>query len=505
MDILQPDLKLFKKKYDQQKPQLLYTALSADLYTPVSILLKFEKEKYIFLFESVEKGSQKGRYSVIGIKPDLIWECKNSISTVKELVNKKFVEKKESKISPIDSLKNLFKKNKFKIPNYLPPMSSGLFGYLGYEMISHFEDVKFNNKDILNLPDSVFIRPSLMLIFDNVKDNLFIVNTVWPYRQKTSKTAFLDAKNLINKTLVKLRSSNKKNLIQAKSNYVKKKSLKQGVVSSLNYSQFKKKVEKAKKYIFSGEVFQVVLSRYFKKKITSSPISVYRALRYLNPSPYLFFINFRNFCIVGSSPEILVKLKDNIVTIRPIAGTRKRGKNKIEDIKLENELLADKKEISEHLMLLDLGRNDTSKVCKPGTVKVTKQMYVEYFSHVMHIISNINGTIDPKFDNVDAFFSGFPAGTVSGAPKIRAIEIIEELETTKRNIYSGGIGYLSADGNLDSCIALRTAVIKDKIIYVQSGAGIVADSNPKSEFLETENKALALLEATLYSTFFDGN
>ena len=235
MDILQPDLKLFKKKYDQQKPQLLYTALSADLYTPVSILLKFEKEKYIFLFESVEKGSQKGRYSVIGIKPDLIWECKNSISTVKELVNKKFVEKKESKISPIDSLKNLFKKNKFKIPNYLPPMSSGLFGYLGYEMISHFEDVKFNNKDILNLPDSVFIRPSLMLIFDNVKDNLFIVNTVWPYRQKTSKTAFLDAKNLINKTLVKLRSSNKKNLIQAKSNYLKKKSYKKGVVSSLNY------------------------------------------------------------------------------------------------------------------------------------------------------------------------------------------------------------------------------------------------------------------------------
>ena len=506
MDILQPDLKSFKKKYDLNKPQLLFTALSADLYTPVSTLLKFEKEKYIFLFESVEKGNQKGRYSAIGIKPDLIWECKNSEITIKEILNKKFIKKSEKKISPIESLKKLFKNNKFKIPNHLPPMSSGLFGYLGYEMISHFENVKFNNKDVLQLPDSVFIRPSIMMIFDNVKDNLFIVKTVWPKKNLKPNLAFSQAKEQINSILNKLKGSISKKLYKTKSQLVKYKyDVKKGVSSNLNYTQFKKIVEKAKRYIYSGEVFQVVLSRYFKKKINCSPLSIYRALRYLNPSPYLFFIKFKNFSVIGSSPEILVKLKNDVVTIRPIAGTRRRGKNNLEDIKLENDLLTDKKEMSEHLMLLDLGRNDTSKVCKPGTVKVTKQMYVEYFSHVMHIISNINGEIDPKFDNVDAFFSGFPAGTVSGAPKIRALEIIEELEKTKRNIYSGGIGYLSADGNLDSCIALRTAVIKNDTIYVQSGAGIVADSNPKSEFLETENKALAILEATIYSAHFEGN
>lgn len=500
MDILQPDLRLFKKKFSLSKPQLLYTAQSADLYTPVSTLLKFQKEKYVFLFESVEKGNHRGRYSAIGIKPDLIWECKDNKSYLKHINenNKEIISNDKS--TPIKSLKKLFKKNKFKIPTHLPPMSAGLFGYLGYEMISHFEKIKFSNKENLKLPDSIFIRPTIMLIFDNVKDNLYVIKTVWPSESKNAKQTFNTCKKEIFSILEILQNdkqSFKKKKINLKNTQIKK------IFSNTNYEDFKNMVKKAKEYIYSGEVFQVVLSRYFYKKIKSSPVSVYRALRYLNPSPYLFFIKFNFFSVVGSSPEILVKLKDNEVTIRPIAGTRKRGRNYQEDLKLENDLLSDPKEISEHLMLLDLGRNDTSKVCKPGSVIVTEKMYVEYFSHVMHIVSNITGKIKKKFDNVDALFSGFPAGTVSGAPKIRAIEIIEELEKTKRSIYAGAIGYLSSDGNLDSCIALRTAVILNKTIYVQAGAGIVADSNPSSEYKETENKAKALLQATEYAEFFE--
>ena len=503
MDIFNPNFRSFKKNYNLCKPQLLYTALSADLYTPVSTLMKFQKEKHVFLFESVEKGNHRGRYSAIGIRPDLIWECKNNESFLKHIYQNKTNKVIKGKISPIQSLKKLFKNNKFKIPENLPPMSSGLFGYLGYEMISHFEEIKFENKDVLKLPDSIFIRPSLMLIFDNIRDNLFIIKTVWPEKKLTAEKKFQDSLLEINEILKKLKRNIKSKSFKLHKSLEQKKLINANVKSNIGFKEFRKNVVKAKKYIFAGDVFQVVLSRYFKKKINTSPISIYRALRYLNPSPYLFFIKFSDFSIVGSSPEILVRLKENTVTIRPIAGTRKRGKNLSEDLKIEKELLNDPKEVSEHLMLLDLGRNDTSKVCKAGTVKVTDKMYVEYFSHVMHIVSNINGEIKKKSDNVDALFSGFPAGTVSGAPKIRALEIIEELENSKRSIYAGGIGYLSANGNLDSCIALRTAVIIKNNIYIQTGAGIVADSNPKNEFKETENKALAILQATNYAEYFE--
>ena len=341
-----------------------------------------------------------------------------------------------------------------------------------------------------------------MIIFDNVSDKLFIINTVWPNSDNSEK-AFLNSLDQVKKILALISkplnlSANKHENIDYSSRTLLKK-----VSSNTEFKQFQKMITQAKKYIFSGDIFQVVLSRCFKKKISTSPISIYRALRYLNPSPYLFFMNFDNFSIVGSSPEILVKLENGTVTIRPIAGTRKRGKDQKEDLKLEKELLNDPKEISEHLMLLDLGRNDISRVTKPGTVKVTEQMFVEYFSHVMHIVSNINGRIKDNTNNVDALLGGFPAGTVSGAPKIRAMQIIEELEQNKRNIYAGAIGYLSANGNLDSCIALRTAVIKNKHIYIQSGAGIVADSDSRSEFKETENKAMALLQAVIYSKNFE--
>ena len=499
MEAFSPNHKIFKKIYDSGKPQVLFTTLSADLYTPVSTLIKFKNHKYTFLFESVEKGNNKGRYSFLGIEPDLIWECKNKKCLVRNL-KENTVDKIKNEV-PIESLRKFFLKNKFIIPQNLPPMSSGLFGYIGYDMIQNFENIDLKNIDDLNIPDSIFIRPTLMLIFDNVSDKLYIVKSIWPDSSRAEnvlKNSIKHIKKVIKILQKPLIIKTQKIFFENQSNL----SLLNGVKTNVEFNDFKKMVKKAKKYIYSGEIFQVVLSRRFKKKIKTSSISIYRALRYLNPSPYLFYINFNNFSVVGSSPEILVRLNDKTVTIRPIAGTRKRGKDLSEDIKLKKDLLSDPKEISEHLMLLDLGRNDISRVTKAGSVEVTDHMIVEYFSHVMHIVSNINGTLKDDSDNVDALLGGFPAGTVSGAPKIRAMEIIEELENTRRKIYAGSIGYLSSNGNLDSCIVLRTAIIKNKHIYIQSGAGIVAESEPRNEFKEIENKAMALLQAEELSKKF---
>jgi len=499
MDINKTNIKGFTKNYNLGKKQIIYHTLSADIHTPVSILIKLKNEKYSFLYESVEKGSQKGRYSIIGLKPDLVWECKNNKCTVLNLLKNKKTSTFEQ--NPLKSLKKLIKENKAIIPEVLPSISSGLYGFLGYEMIQHFESLKLNKSDNLNLPESVFIRPSLTLVFDNVSDKLFITKLIVP----CSENASVSYKRGL-KEIQKLIRRIQKPLMVRTTNRKKKKNkinILKNVKSNTSYKEFKQMVNKAKKYIYEGEIFQVVISRIFQKTIDVEPLSIYRALRNLNPSPYLFFINFKEFKIVGSSPEILIKLKDKKVTIRPIAGTRKRGSNMREDKKIENDLLNDPKEISEHLMLLDLGRNDISRVTKPGTVKVTDKMYIEYFSHVMHIVSNINGELDGRNGTTDVLFSGFPAGTVTGAPKIRAIEIIEELEKSKRNIYAGSVGYISFNGDIDTCIALRTALIKDHKIYIQSGAGIVADSKPKNEFIETENKALALLTACAYAHNFE--
>ncbi len=498
MDILKPDFDLFKKKYKLGKRQILFTSLAADVHTPVSSLIKLEKENYIFLFESVEKGSQKGRYSVIGLKPDLIWECKNNNCKVTDKTLKKNYY--ENNISPLNSLRNLIKSNKLKMPNQIPSISSGLFGYMGYEMIQHFEKVILSKKNNLGLPDSIFIRPSMTLVFDNVNDKLFITRTVSPNGNDPVQS-FNKAKNDIINLTKKINKPLSKNTLELQS-FKKGMDVFKDVKSNTNYRDFKNMVEKAKRLIFEGEIFQVVLSRIFKKKIKNKPLSIYRALRHLNPSPYLFYMSFKDFTIVGSSPEILIKLDDKKVTIRPIAGTRKRGMNKHEDDRLKNDLLNDSKEISEHLMLLDLGRNDISRVSQPGTVKVTDKMYVEYFSHVMHIVSNIEAKLKDKNDSTDVLFSGFPAGTVTGAPKIRAIQIIEQLEKSRRNVYAGSVGYISNNGDVNTCIALRTALIKNNYIYVQAGAGIVADSKPKNEFKETENKALAILTACAYANNF---
>ena len=491
MDLNNPDFKVFQKNYNNGKDQLLFLSFAADVHTPVSALIKLKNEKYTFLFESVEKGSQKGRYSVIGIKPDLIWECKNNICKFKNLNLSS--KKKIMDTTPLESLKILLNNNKINLPKNIPSISTGLFGYMGYEMIQYFENIKLNKDNNLNLPDSIFIRPSITLVFDNVNDKLFVTKLVSKNHLNSSdslKLAKKDILTIINK-INKPISKKSFSTFHIKKNF----NIFKNVKSNTSFNEFKIMVNKAKKYIYEGEVFQVVLSRIFKKKIETDSLSIYRALRYLNPSPYLFFMNFKNFSIVGSSPEILIKLENQKVTIRPIAGTRKRGKTKSEDESLKNELLNDPKEIAEHLMLLDLGRNDLSRVTKPGTVSVTDKMYVEFFSHVMHIVSNIEGTKNKNKKQTDVLFSGFPAGTVTGAPKIRAIQIIDELEKNRRNVYAGSVGYIAADGNIDTCIALRTAVIKDKHIYIQSGAGIVADSDPLNEFKETENKALALLTA----------
>ena len=498
MDIFKPDLNLFKKNYESGQRQVVFSSFPADVHTPVSSLIKLEKEDYVFLFESVEKGSQKGRYSVIGLKPDLIWECKDNKCKVIDKNLKK--QTSETNITPLKSLRNLIKNNKFKTSNQVPSISSGLFGYMGYEMIQYFERIDLKKKNKLELPDSVFIRPSLTLVFDNVNDKLFVTKTISP-NDKNSVTAFKTAKREIENLINKINKPLNQKTLKLK-RFEKKIDVFKGVKSNTGFKEFKSMVEKAKRLILEGEIFQVVLSRVFKKKINNHPLSIYRSLRHLNPSPYLFYMNFKKFTIVGSSPEILIKLTDKKVTIRPIAGTRKRGINKKEDKKLKNDLLNDSKEIAEHLMLLDLGRNDISRVSEPGTVKVTDKMYIEYFSHVMHIVSNIDAKLKKNNDSTDVLFSGFPAGTVTGAPKIRAIEIIEELEKSRRNVYAGSVGYISNNGDVNTCIALRTALIKNNYIYVQAGAGIVADSKPNNEYKETENKALAILTACAYANNF---
>ena len=483
--------KKFIECYNSGKSQLLWKFIVADLETPVSALIKLTKNKnYNFLLESVEGGENRGRYSAIGINPDLIWRCKNGLSetAIPKNNNVKFVKNKEQ---PLNSLRSLINDSKIEIPKNLPPLSAGLFGYIGYDMISYFENIKIKNSDPLNLPETILIRPSLICIFDRLKDEFILITPIRPTSNFTAQEAWENGQKIITNAVGEL------NMGLDHSNLPVQKELKQdnNAPSNLKKSEFFNSVEKAKEYIKSGDVYQVVLSQRFEIPFKKSSISFYRSLRRLNPSPFLFHFNFGDFFVVGSSPEILVRLRNNECTIRPIAGTRPRGKDKEEDSKLKKELLEDPKERAEHLMLLDLGRNDVGRVSKPGTVEVSESFSVEMYSHVMHIESEVKGELREGLDSLDALIAGFPAGTVSGAPKIRAMEIIEELETERRGIYSGAVGYFSAAGDLDTCIALRTGIIKDEKLYVQAGGGVVHDSTNVGEELETRNKAKALIRA----------
>ena len=437
------------------------------------------RKKNSFIFESVEKAKTRGRYTIFGFKPDLTLKIINK----KIFLNNKKIKKK---LEPKLFLEKFIKDFNFKLPSTLPKMSMMLSGYLGYDIIRYYENIPDKNKDDLNIPDVKLIRPNFIYIHDNQTNKMFYLKL--NFNNKSNYKKEIDS--LKNEILKDFNTSKIQNKIKIKRNFYSK------IKSNFTKKEFLKLVNKAKKYISIGDIFQVVISQRFEKKLTKDPLEIYKKIRVSNPSPFLYFFNFEDFQIIGSSPEILVRVRDQKITIRPIAGTRKRGKDKNEDNKLAKDLLNDPKEISEHLMLLDLGRNDVGRVSEDNTVKVNEKFKIEKYSHVMHIVSNVVGRFKKNISLIDGLLSGFPAGTVSGAPKIRAMEIIDQLENKKRKLYAGGVGYFSANGDMDTCIALRTALVKNNKIYVQAGAGIVADSVPTKEYQETINKAKALLEAS---------
>ncbi len=481
---LSTSLENFKKLHKNKNNQAIYYKENCKNYNFVENLYKFIlSKKNSFIFESVEKGVIRGRYTIIGFNPDKIFNIKKN-----KIIEDDFKKKRIIKKNILAYLDNLLKNFKVKSSAELPRMSSMLVGYFSYDIIRLIERIPDKCKNDINIPDIRLMRPKNLIIYDNIKKKIFYIENIFK-EQKISNYKFEYEK--IKNTFLQL--SHYGNIKLPSGFHRSKKNIK--VKSNISKSKFKNIVLKAKNYIKRGDIFQVVLSQRFEASIDKPPIEIYNTLRILNPSPFMFYFNYEDFQVLGSSPEILVRLVNGEVTIRPIAGTRPRGKNKKQDKKLTKELLKDPKELAEHLMLLDLGRNDVGKVSKTNSVKVTEKFKVEKYSHVMHIVSNVTGKLAKNFSLFETFLSGFPAGTVSGAPKIRAMEIIDELETSKRKLYAGGIGYFTANQEFDTCIALRTALIKNRKIYVQAGAGIVADSNPKNEYNETVNKAKALLKA----------
>jgi len=475
----------FKFRHKRNENQIIYKSKKIkDDHEILNLIDNFLTEKNSFIFESVEKGVIKGRYTIFGKNPDKIWEFNNKDSYL--IINKK---KKKIKGDPKKIIENIIQNFKFKTPLGLPPICSLISGYFSYDSIRYVEKIPNKCHDDLKLPDVRLLRPKTLIIHDNVKKKIFyIINVFKDEKINNYKKKYSDIKKEINNLLIQS-SLNKNYLKKNKTSEIIK------VKSNTSKNKFLNMVKKAKKYIKIGDIFQVVLSQRFEAKLTKKPIEIYKKLRITNPSPFMYFFNFTDFQIIGASPEILVRLRGNKITVRPIAGTRPRGKNSKEDNIYAKDLLNDKKELSEHLMLLDLGRNDAGKVSKINTVKVTESFIIEKYSHVMHIVSNVVGIYNKQHSKFKSLLAGFPAGTVSGAPKIRAMEIIDELENSKRKVYAGGIGYFSANGEFDTCIALRTAVVKKNKFYVQAGAGIVADSKPIKEYEETVNKAKALLNA----------
>jgi anthranilate synthase component 1 len=479
------NFKDFKFRHRNRKNQIIYTSKKVKNDEEILNLIdNFLEEKNSFIFESVEKGEIKGRYTIFGKNPDKIWEFNNNTSyQIKK--NKKI----KLKDSPEKLIENIIEDFRFETPKDLPKICSLISGFFSYDSIRYIEKIPNNCKDDLKLPDVRLLRPKTLVIHDNVKKEIFFIINIFKdekikdYHQKYEEIK-ADIFRLFIQSSIKILKKNE--------NFFSK-NIK--VKSNIPKSKFISMVNKAKKYIKLGDIFQVVLSQRFETNLNKKPLDIYKKLRITNPSPFMFYFNFNDFQIIGASPEILVRLRDNKITVRPIAGTRPRGKTHKEDQFYKKDLLKDKKELAEHLMLLDLGRNDAGKVSKINSVKVTESFIIEKYSHVMHIVSNVIGEHDKRFSKFKSLLAGFPAGTVSGAPKIRAMEIIDELETTKRKVYAGGIGYFSANGEFDTCIALRTAVAKKNKFYVQAGAGIVADSKPLKEYEETVNKAKALINA----------
>jgi len=524
-----PDFAAFARNWTAGRNQTVYTTMVSDTETPVSAMLKLGQNKpYSFLLESMEGGATRGRYSIIGREPDVILRTarggKTEINRDALRHPDRFTPVTES---PLDALRALLAECAIDDPDQPQPMAAGLFGYLGYEMVHYMERLPDDKPVGVDVPEQIMIRPTLLAIFDQIDNKFTLVTPAWFDKTQSAESAYAAALERLKRGMEDLRKSDgtspplaglmRKHQVENERGLVNRSA---GVnqppppsppasgggtlgapsgstetTANMTESDYVAMVNRAKDYIRAGDIFQVVLSQRFARPFTAPPFELYRAIRRLDPSPFLFYFNFGTFAVVGSSPEILVRVRDGKVTIRPIAGTRPRGIGNRTDKELETDLLADPKELAEHLMLLDLGRNDVGRVAKIGSVKVTARNTIEYYKHVMHIVSNVEGDLDPQFSPLDALIGGFPAGTVSGAPKVRAMEIIGELEPDRRGVYAGCMGYFGANGTMDTCIAIRTAVIKDGTLYVQAGAGIVADSDPQSEHRECIAKARGLLKA----------
>lgn len=469
------------------QPALVWRKMIADTETPVGAASKLiERERGDFLLESVEGGEIRGRYSLLGIDPDLVFRASNKTSEINRIWRHDRAAFAPLEGDGLIELRNLAAQCKIDVPDGLPPALACLVGYFGYETIGLVEDVPRAADSPLEMPDMLFVRPTLIFVFDNLSDELFCVAPIWEANDPIA--AIERAGERIDSELAKLSTA----FVGTSTNHDLPDMALEPVLAAADY---KSMVAKAKDYIRAGDIFQVVLAQRFTCPFPLPPFTLYRALRRVNPSPFLYFLDLPGFAVVGSSPEILVRVRDSEVTIRPIAGTRPRGETPAQDTENEASLLTDAKERAEHLMLLDLGRNDVGRVAARGSVEVTDSFTIERYSHVMHIVSNVIGKLAPGTDALDAMFAGFPAGTVSGAPKIRACEIIAELEPESRGAYAGGVGYFAPDGSVDSCIVLRTAVVKDGTMHVQAGAGIVADSEPDYELAECKAKAGALISA----------
>jgi len=488
--LVEPTRTEFDRAYQAGTNQVVWTRLVADLETPVSATLKLlGGRSNCFLLESVEGGAVRGRYSIIGLDPDLIFRINGKTAEINRDPTNTPSEFEPLDTSPIVALRDVLDQSRIDLPDALPRMSAGIFGYLGYDTVRLIEDLGRTNPDPIGIPDSILVRPTIIVVFDSVQDQIIIVTTVRTAAGESVATAHTKAVERLTKVVEALDQplDKKAEMIDL--------DIQIPVKSNTPPDRYLEMVAMAKKYITAGDIFQVVLSQRFEAPFTLPPFALYRALRRTNPSPYLYFLDFGDFAVAGSSPEILVRVSDGDVVVRPIAGTRPRGDTPEADSALAAELLADPKERAEHLMLLDLGRNDVGRVAKIGTVKVTDQFFLEYYSQVMHIVSNVVGKLAPEHDPLSALEAAFPAGTVSGAPKVRAMEIIDELELEKRGLYAGCVGYFSANGEIDTCIVLRTSIVKDGSMYVQAGAGIVADSVPEKEQAECAAKASALFRA----------
>ncbi len=497
---LLPAFEDFAAAFEAGRNQVVWTRLVADLDTPVSLMLKLtEARKDSFLLESVTGGEIRGRYSILGMKPDLIWECRGAQARLNRAARFDPDGWTDDAADPLASLRALIAESRIELPPALPPMAAGLFGYLGYDMVRLVERLPDVNPDPLGLPDAIMLRPTVVVVMDGVKGEVTVISPAWTAGGLSARAAYAQAAERVMEAV--------RDLDRAPAAAARDLGAGAAVgepVSNTAAADYRAMVETARDYIRAGDIFQVVPSQRWRMDFDLPPFALYRALRRTNPSPYMFYFNFGGFQVVGASPEILVRVKEGVVTIRPIAGTRPRGATPAEDLALEAELLADPKERAEHLMLLDLGRNDVGRVAKVGSIDPNEQFIIERYSHVMHIVSNVDGALAEGQDALSALLAGLPAGTVSGAPKVRAMQIIDELEREKRGVYGGGVGYFAAGGDMDVCIALRTGVVKDGALYVQAGGGVVYDSDPEAELQETVNKSKALVQAARDAGLFVG-